>query len=68
MVPVLEYKIDKHIMSYRWSSCVTGFNMPLKINADKEVWISPTEQWQTLPVNSGKITVDPNFYVVSRKM
>jgi aminopeptidase N len=68
MVPVLEYKIDKHIMSYRWSNCVTGFNMPLKINADKEVWISPTEQWQTLPVNSGKITVDPNFYVVSRKM
>ena len=69
LVPVFEYKIDKGTMSYRWSNCVAGFNMPLKIiTTDKDVWLNPTEIWQTMPVHSNKIIVDMNFYVVSRKM
>jgi aminopeptidase N len=67
-VPVFEYRIEKQKMSYHWSNCVAGFNMPLKINAGKEVWLTPTEEWQTTPVSIGKISVDPNFYVASRKM
>ena len=68
MVPVFEYKIEKGMLSYRWSNCVDGFDMPLKIIADKDVWLSPTSKWQTAPVGGSRIVVDRNFYVVSRKM
>jgi predicted metalloprotease with PDZ domain len=68
MVPVLEYKLQQGKLSYRWSNCVTGFNMPVKVVTDKEVWLNPTEQWQSLPVTGNRITVDPNFYVASRKI
>jgi aminopeptidase N len=68
MVPVLEYKLHQGKLSYRWNNCVAGFNMAVKVITDKEVWLTPTEQWQTLPVASNRITVDPNFYVASRKI
>ena len=31
-IPVLEYKVKGNKLSYRWTKCVKGFNMPLKIN------------------------------------
>lgn len=68
MEPVFEYKIEKHNLSYRWSNCVPGFDMPVKIYAGKDVWLTPSELWQTITIESGKVTVDPNFYVASRKM
>ena len=67
-VPVFEYKIEKENLSYRWSNCIDGFNMPIKIITDKDVWLNPTENWQTLPIGTSTITVDRNFFIVSRKM
>jgi aminopeptidase N len=71
-IPVLEYKIKGKIVSYRWSNCIAGFNMPVKIYAGKkEQWIRPTEKWQTLqlPNSEGKsLSPDKNFYINIRKV
>lgn len=67
-IPVLEYKIEKGRLDFRWSNCVKGFDMPIKIIAGKEIWLCPTEQWKNISVKSESIIADRNFYVVSRKM
>jgi aminopeptidase N len=67
-IPSLEYGYSKGVLSYRWTNCVKGFNMPLKIIAGKEIWIKPTEQWQTLTIPDAGFKIDPNFYVNSSKM
>jgi len=76
MIPVLQYKIEGHAVSYRYDSCVAGFDLPLKVSlgkADKsEQWIKPTTAWQTITLgdwyDSNTFVVNPNFYIKSRKM
>lgn len=70
-IPVLEYKVDDYKLSYRYTNCVKGFNMPLKITFKTEKWIKPTEQWQTLslyPEGDNSFNVDPNFYIKTKKV
>ena len=62
-VPMLEYKSVQGGFDYRWTNVVKGFAMPLKVFTDKEEWIHPTEEWQTLRTPSEQLTVDRNFYV-----
>lgn len=66
-IPVLEYKTDKNKLSYRWTNCVSGFDMPVKINFDGGRWIKPREKWKTLKVKNsdGHFSVDRNFYITS---
>jgi aminopeptidase N len=54
-IPVLAYQSNGEIISYRWSNCVKGFNMPIKvfIGGAPEQWITPTDEWQTLKAASG---------------
>lgn len=70
-VPVLEYKVDGNRLSYRYTNCVKGFNLPLKVKFKTEQWIKPTEEWQTLdlyPEGDNSFTVDPNFYIITKKV
>lgn len=70
-IPVLEYKVDGHKLSYRYSNCVKGFNLPLKITFKTTQWITPTEKWKTLdlyPEGDNSFTVDPNFYIKTKKV
>jgi aminopeptidase N len=65
-IPVLEYTLKDGKLSYRWTNCVSGFKLPLKIVLKGERWIKPTEQWQSLnlyPENADDFKVDRNFYV-----
>lgn len=65
-VPVLEYQVKKNRLSYRWTNCVSGFNMPLKIDFGGVKWIYPEEKWKTLKINKGEkgeLSVDRNFYI-----
>ncbi|MBK7306362.1 MAG: M1 family metallopeptidase [Chitinophagaceae bacterium] len=69
-IPVLEYKIDGYKLSYRYTNCVKGFNLPLKIKFKTEQWIKPTEKWETLnlyPEGDNSFTVDPNFYIKTKR-
>jgi aminopeptidase N len=69
-IPVLEYQADRKSLKYRWSNCVDGFNMPLKIEANQKLkWIYPTTGWKEMKIRKGsKITTDVNFYVESKKL
>jgi aminopeptidase N len=69
MVPVLEYKIENGKLSYRWTSCVKGFDMPLKVTLKDEGFSSiyPTTAWKTTAlssqINIDNFKADPNFYI-----
>ena len=66
-IPVLEYKLEKNNLQYRYSNCVDGFNMPIKINLQGSKWIYPTNRWKTLKLYTASVTtpftVDRNFFV-----
>jgi aminopeptidase N len=70
-IPTLEYKLNGSKLQYRYTTCIKGFNMPLKINFNGIRWIKPTENWQTLDAPSGvgsEFSVDPNFYIITKKV
>ncbi|HET9056847.1 MAG TPA: M1 family metallopeptidase [Chitinophagaceae bacterium] len=74
-IPVLEYftseEKGKIILNYRWTNCIEGFNMPIKLPAGngKMGYFLATEKWQKFKTNF--ITTDQlkedmfdkNFYV-----
>jgi aminopeptidase N len=72
-VPVLEYKIENNIVSYRWTNCVDKFNLPVKVSfGKKEHWLEATTEWQS--VKPGKwydgntFLVNKNFYIEVNKL
>jgi aminopeptidase N len=71
-IPVLEYKTNTTSVSFRWTNCVKGFNLPVKVNVGKEVWIKPTEEWKTLEIGKGydgkTFVPNINFYIESQKL
>ncbi|TCC93199.1 M1 family peptidase [Pedobacter frigiditerrae] len=72
-IPVLEYKINNGVLSYRWITDVTGFDMPVKVSlkADEYTLIKPTNDWKTIKIDAS-VTMDnfkteKNFYVKTKK-
>lgn len=59
-IPRLEYKLTKNNLEFRYTNCIAGFNMPVKITADKEFLIYPTTQWQTIPLSKASKNISPN--------
>jgi aminopeptidase N len=66
-IPKLEYKMEKKRLRYRWTNCVAGFEMPVRVQVGTS-WLTlhPTTDWQTTkaPKNS-RVVMDENFYVSS---
>ena len=70
-IPVLEYKQDGFKVEYRYTNCIKGFDLPLKINFKGERWIKPTEEWKLLsiyPEGDNSFSVDENFYIKTKKV
>src|SRR5688572_5978348 len=71
-IPVLEYKFTGDNISYRWSNCVSGFNMPVKLADTKNDWLKAKEDWQTVPVTAAilkdGLKIDRNFYITVKKI
>ncbi len=69
-IPVLEYRPAKGGLAYRWTNCVPGFDLPVRVKAGPAAayaWLYPTTEWQTLKAKPGTVPeVDPNFYVTTR--
>ncbi|MFT3679363.1 MAG: M1 family metallopeptidase [Ferruginibacter sp.] len=71
LIPVLEYKQNGFNLSYRYTNCITGFNLPLRINFKGERWIKPSPKWKTLklyPEGDSSFSADPNFYINTKKL
>lgn len=69
-IPKIEYKIKKNKLSYRYTNCLSEFNMPVKIKTDKEFLIKPTTQWQAINLEKKIkiISLDRNVYVKLEKV
>jgi aminopeptidase N len=66
-IPTLEWKVTKNTISYRWTTCIDGFNMPLDVLLDeKKVRLNPTTQWQK--INGSQLQIIKDFYVLDKKI
>ncbi|MET3129417.1 aminopeptidase N [Arcicella rosea] len=67
-IPTLEYKLEKGEITYRWTTCIDGFNMPIKVeNAKgKYQFIQPSTEWKSLK-GITELKIDENFYVNVKK-
>jgi aminopeptidase N len=65
-IPKLAYKIEGKKLMYRWTNCIDGFDMPVRImTGEKSMDIKPRKEWKTCKVKKGSkmITIDRNYYV-----
>lgn len=65
-IPTFEYKVQGNNLEYRWTNCVSTFNMPIKVTLNgKEQWLQPKSEWINLPLKAKdlKLEVDKDFYV-----
>jgi len=56
-IPVLDYYFssDGQQVTYRYSNCVAGFNLPLVLQSGRtKMRILPTDQWQSSTVSTGQ--------------
>jgi len=70
-IPVLEYKFTGDNMYYRWTNCVDGFNMPVKLDGIDD-WLKATTEWKTVAVTESilkdGLKIDRNFYITVKKV
>lgn len=65
-IPVFEYYVKDNNLTFRWNSCITRFNMPLKIWVGGTAKnINPTTRFTTVKLDSSnpEIVVDKDYYV-----
>ncbi len=65
-IPAFEYGLIKNQLRYRWSNCIRGFNMKVKVYINgKPVWLKPNPRWQNLDLEEPfqTLKVDPDFYI-----
>lgn len=67
-IPILQYRLKKEKVEYRWINCVDGFDMPLQVTLKpgKFEMVYPTTEWKSSPCKlgkKGKFEVNPDFYV-----
>jgi len=65
-IPTFEYKVQGNNLEYRWTNCVPGFNMPVKVTVNgKEQWLKPQAEWIIMLKSPKdlKLEVDKDFYV-----
>lgn len=70
-IPVLEYSLNKGVLSYKWTNCVEGFSMPVKVTLvpGELSFITPTTAMQTIKANVklSEFKTDENFYILTQK-
>ena len=67
-IPTLEYFFKDNQMGYRWTNCVSGFNLPVKVALNgKEELLQPETEWKRIvaKTENSKLEIDKNFYVAS---
>lgn len=67
-IPTLEYFFKEGKLGYRWTNCVSGFNMAVKVNLNgTEKLLSPTTEWNSIEAKTEtpKLEINKDFYVAS---
>lgn len=67
-IPALELKAEGDKIKFKWTNCLAGFDMPVKLTNGQ--WIYPTTTEQKIKLEGTKfsdINVDKNFYINVKK-
>ena len=70
-IPLLEYRMNGTSLDYRWARVVPGFAMPVEVTLPGGTIQSlhPTTEWQSTRLERvGELTVDPDYYVESKRV
>ncbi|MFD2284642.1 M1 family peptidase [Pedobacter petrophilus] len=72
-IPVLAYKINNGVLSYRWITDVKNFDMPVRVTlkAGGYTLIQPKNEWKTIKIDQSvtadNFKNDPQFYIKTKK-
>jgi aminopeptidase N len=65
-IPALSWRIRDRHLYYRWTDCIDGYDIPVKIlfKDGTERWLEPTTKEQKLKLPKGVSAIDlhPDFY------
>ncbi|MGZ3839234.1 MAG: M1 family metallopeptidase [Flavisolibacter sp.] len=67
-IPVLQLSSRGKQLQYKWTHCVEGFNMPVKLNNGQ--WLHPSTTDQKIDLKGGsfaQLEADSNFYIRTEK-
>jgi aminopeptidase N len=73
-MPVFQYKIEggnQKKLSFRWSECIDGFDMRLKIKYNnKVIYVYPTTKWSSIALDNkcDEIIISKEYYVGVEKI
>ena len=76
-IPSFDYYYfkKKKKLYYKWSNCISGFNLPLSIKIDEAVaGINPTEKWNSISIDKKNIVselikdLEKQYYVQIREI
>ncbi len=77
-IPVLEYKLSENDrqLSFRYTNCVDGFDLPIVLNAGNESWeIKPvSNEWKNIELKADDLvkfplaSIEKNFYVTVKNV
>ncbi|NET36587.1 MAG: M1 family metallopeptidase [Cyanothece sp. SIO1E1] len=71
-IPVLEYKVEKKQLKYRWTNCLKEFAMPIRVKiGDQDKWLLPRTTWTThllKETDGDAIEVDADFYIEPKRI
>src|SRR5256885_5540914 len=67
-IPILEYKLQRNKLTYRWADVVRGFAMPVRVTtaSGRYGWIRPAQRWKSTVIRLDRpeeFHVDETFYV-----
>ncbi|PKP24671.1 MAG: peptidase M1 [Bacteroidetes bacterium HGW-Bacteroidetes-2] len=65
-IPMVEFKVNERILSFRYTNVVQGFDMPVKLFVNNQIhWILPKPEWNVLLVSFpiDNVHLDANFLV-----
>ncbi len=70
MIPVLEYRLQKGEIQYRYTEVVPGFDMPVRIFLREEAhWLFPTATWKKEKIKGVEdMSIDKNFYIIPKEI
>lgn len=70
-IPVFEYKINGKELTFRWTNCVAGFNMPVVINySGHETVLYPETSFSTYTMfyDVNDLKIAPGYYAATLNM
>lgn len=68
-IPVLQLSAEGDKIKFKWTHCIAGFNMPVKLTNGQ--WIYPTTSEQKIKMDGqhfSDVEADKNFYIETKKI